>query len=534
MKETAMTELRRAARALISVSDKTGVVEFARTLAGYGIELVSTGGTSKALSDAGLTIIDVSDLTGFPEMMDGRVKTLHPAVHGGLLAVRGNAAHSDAMRSHGIRPIDLLAVNLYPFEDTVARGGDFADCIENIDIGGPAMIRAAAKNHDDVAVVVDAADYAAVLDEFARHGGMTTLALRRRLAAKAYARTAAYDAAISNWFAHELGDEAPDYRAVGGRLIEKLRYGENPHQSAAFYRTPDVRFGVATSRQAQGKQLSYNNINDTDAAYECVAEFDPARTAACAIIKHANPCGVAEAANLLDAYRSALACDPVSAFGGIVALNRTLDAEAARAITDIFTEVIIAPDATPEAIAIVGAKKNLRLLLAGGLPDPRAAGLTAKTVAGGLLVQSRDNAVVDDMDLKTVTRRAPTNAELRDLRFAFRVAKHVKSNTIVYARELATVGIGAGQMSRIDSARIAARKAQDSAAAAGLKAPATKGSVVASDAFFPFADGLLVAIEAGATAVIQPGGSVRDDEVIKAADDHGIAMVVTGTRHFRH
>jgi phosphoribosylaminoimidazolecarboxamide formyltransferase/IMP cyclohydrolase len=529
-----MTELRRVARALISVSDKTGVVEFARTLAGYGIELVSTGGTSKALSDAGLKVIDISDLTGFPEMMDGRVKTLHPAVHGGLLAVRGNAAHADAMRSHGIRPIDLLVVNLYPFEDTVARGGDFADCIENIDIGGPAMIRAAAKNHDDVAVVVDAGDYAAVLDEFARHGGMTTLALRRRLAAKAYARTAAYDAAISNWFACELGDDAPDYRAVGGRLIEKLRYGENPHQSAAFYRTPDVRFGVATSRQAQGKQLSYNNINDTDAAYECVAEFDPVRTAACAIIKHANPCGVAEAANLLDAYRNALACDPVSAFGGIVALNRTLDADAVRAITDIFTEVIIAPDATPEAIAIVGAKKNLRLLLAGGLPDPRAAGLTAKTVAGGLLVQSRDNAVVDDMDLKTVTRRAPTKAELRDLRFAFRVAKHVKSNTIVYAKELATVGIGAGQMSRIDSARIAARKAQDAAEAAGLKEPATKGSVVASDAFFPFADGLLVAIEAGATAVIQPGGSVRDDEVIKAADDHGIAMVVTGTRHFRH
>ena len=329
-------------------------------------------------------------------------------------------------------------------------------------------------------------------------------------------------------------DIAPDYRAFGGRLIEKLRYGENPHQAAAFYRTPDARFGVSTARQAQGKQLSYNNINDTDAAYECVAEFDPARTAACAIIKHANPCGVAEGDNLLDAYRKAFACDPVSAFGGIVALNRTLDAEAARAITEIFTEVIIAPDATADAIAIVGAKKNLRLLLAGGLPDPRAAGLTAKTVAGGLLVQSRDSAVVDDMDLKPVTKRAPTNAELRDLRFAFRVAKHVKSNTIVYAKDLATVGIGAGQMSRVDAARIAARKAQDAADAAGLKEPATKGSVVASDAFFPFADGLLVAIEAGATAVIQPGGSVRDDEVIKAADDHGIAMVVTGTRHFRH
>jgi phosphoribosylaminoimidazolecarboxamide formyltransferase/IMP cyclohydrolase len=363
---------------------------------------------------------------------------------------------------------------------------------------------------------------------------MTTLKLRRRLAAKAFARTAAYDAAIANWFANELGELAPDYRAFGGRLIEKLRYGENPHQSAAFYRTPDQRYGVATARQAQGKQLSYNNINDTDAAYECVAEFDPARTAACAIIKHANPCGVAEGDDLLDAYRKALACDPVSAFGGIVALNRTLDAAAARAITEIFTEVIIAPDATEEAVTIVGAKKNLRLLLAGGLPDPRAPGLTAKTVAGGLLVQSRDNAVVDDMELKPVTQRVPSNAELRDLRFAFRVAKHVKSNTIVYAKDSATVGIGAGQMSRVDSARIAARKAVDAAKEAGLTEPATKGSVVASDAFFPFADGLLVAIEAGATAVIQPGGSVRDEEVIKAADEHGIAMVFTGTRHFRH
>ncbi len=527
-------QLRRATRALISVSDKAGIVEFARALAGHGIELVSTGGTRKALSDAGLSVLDVSDLTGFPEMMDGRVKTLHPSVHGGLLAIRDNPQHAEAMRAHHIRPIDILVVNLYPFEDTVARGADFADCIENIDIGGPAMIRAAAKNHGDVAVIVDANDYAAVLDELTRHRGMTTLALRRRLAAKAYARTAAYDAAIANWFARELNETAPDYRSVGGRLIEKLRYGENPHQSAAFYRTPDARFGVATARQLQGKQLSYNNINDTDAAYECVAEFDPARAPACAIIKHANPCGVAEGNSLLEAYRKALACDPVSAFGGIVALNRRLDAEAARAIVEIFTEVIIAPDASDEAIAIVAAKKNLRLLLAGGLPDLRAAGLTAKTVAGGLLVQSRDNAVVDDMDLKPVTKRAPTNAELRDLLFAFRVAKHVKSNTIVYAKDSSTVGIGAGQMSRVDSARIAARKAEDAAQVTGAAQPATKGSVVASDAFFPFADGLLVAIEAGATAVIQPGGSVRDDEVIKAADDHGVAMVFTGTRHFRH
>ena len=396
-------------------------------------------------------------------MMDGRVKTLHPGVHGGLLAIRDNADHGAAMRQHGIRPLDILVVNLYPFEATVARGAGFEACIENIDIGGPAMIRAAAKNHGDVAVLVDAADYAAANRRTRSPWRQTTLALRRRLAAKAYARTAAYDAAISNWFAGELADDAPDFRAFGGRLIETLRYGENPHQSAAFYRTPDRRFGVATARQAQGKQLSYNNINDTDAAYECVAEFDPARTAACAIIKHANPCGVAEGRICVEAYRKALACDPVSAFGGIVALNRTLDADAARAITEIFTEVIIAPDATEEAIAIVGGKKNLRLLLAGGVPDPRAAGLTVKSVAGGLLVQSRDNAVVDDMDLKSVTKRAPTDAELRDLRFAFRVAKHVKSNTIVYAKDLATVGIGAGQMSRVDAARIAARKAQDAA-----------------------------------------------------------------------
>jgi phosphoribosylaminoimidazolecarboxamide formyltransferase/IMP cyclohydrolase len=524
---------RRIARALLSVSDKTNLIDFARTLAAQGVELVSTGGTRKALAEAGLTVVDVAALTGVPEMMDGRVKTLHPAVHGGLLAVRGNGEHIAAMAAHGIKPIDLLVVNLYPFEETVANGADFDTCIETIDIGGPAMIRAAAKNHADVAVVVEPADYARVLGELAQHHG-TTLALRQELAAKAYARTACYDAAISNWFALRLADPAPDWRAAGGRLIEALRYGENPHQSAAFYRTPDQRRGVASARQVQGKQLSYNNINDTDAAYECAAEFDGGRTAACVIVKHANPCGVAEGDTLLDAYRKALACDPVSAFGGIVAFNRPLDADAARAVTDIFTEVIIAPDANAEAIAIVGAKKNLRLLLAGGLPDPRAAGLLVKSVAGGLLVQSRDNAVVDDMKLDLVTKRAPTTAELRDLAFAFRVAKHVKSNTIVYARDCATVGIGAGQMSRIDAARIAARKAEDAARGASLAAPLTKGSVVASDAFFPFADGLLVAIEAGATAVIQPGGSVRDDEVIKAADDHGIAMVFTGTRHFRH
>jgi len=530
-----MTEsLRPITRALLSVSDKTGLVDFARALATHGIELISTGGTSSALAEAGLKVLDVSEITGFPEMMDGRVKTLHPRVHGGLLAVRGNAAHTAAMAAHGIRPIDLLVVNLYPFEATVASGADYETCVENIDIGGPAMIRAAAKNHADVTVIVDADDYAPLLAELAAHNGATTLALRKTLAAKAYGRTAAYDAAISNWFAATLAEAAPTYRTIGGKLTEALRYGENPHQWAAFYRTGETRFGVATSRQVQGKRLSFNNVNDTDAAYECVAEFDPERTAACAIIKHANPCGVAEGASLVEAYRKALACDPVSAFGGIVALNRPLDADAARAMTEIFTEVIIAPDASEEAINIVGAKKNLRLLLAGGLPNPRVQGLLVKLVAGGMLVSSRDNAVVDDMLLNVVTRRAPTNAERRDLAFAFRVVKHVKSNAIVYAKDSATVGIGAGQMSRIDSARIAARKAQDAAQAAGVKEPATKGSVVASDAFFPFADGLLVAIEAGATAVIQPGGSVRDDEVIKAADDHDIAMVFTGTRHFRH
>ncbi|HKA73566.1 MAG TPA: bifunctional phosphoribosylaminoimidazolecarboxamide formyltransferase/IMP cyclohydrolase, partial [Xanthobacteraceae bacterium] len=520
--------LRRVTRVLLSVSDKTGLVTFAQALAAQGIELVSTGGTAKALASEGLSVIDVAALTGFPEMMDGRLKTLHPKVHGGLLANRSEPGHVLSMQAHGIRPIDLLVVNLYPFEDTVARDAEYAECVENIDIGGPAMIRGAAKNHADVAVVVDPADYDEVLAELKQHGGATTLALRQKLAAKAYARTAAYDAAIANWFAAQLKDPAPGFRAFGGRLIEALRYGENPHQTAAFYAAPDKRFGVASARQLQGKQLSYNNINDTDAAYECVAEFDPDRTAAVVIVKHANPCGVAEGESLVDAYRKALACDPVSAYGGIVATNRTLDAEAAHAITEIFTEVIIAPEATEEAVAIVGAKKNLRLLVAGGLPDPRAAGLTMKSVAGGMLVQSRDNAVVDEMQTRVVTKRAPTEAELEDLRFAFRVAKHVKSNTIVYAKDRATVGIGAGQMSRVDAARIAARKAEDAASTAALLQPLTRGSVVASDAFFPFPDGLLVAIEAGATAVIQPGGSMRDDEVIKAADDHGIAMVFTG------
>lgn len=524
----------RVRRALISVSDKSGLDDLAKGLAALGVELVSTGGTRKALEAAGLAVRDVSDLTGFPEIMDGRVKTLHPGVHGGLLGIRADPAHAEAMRTHDIAGIDLLVVNLYPFEATLAGGADAATIVENVDIGGPAMIRAGAKNHGYVTVVVDPADYGELLAVLEANEGETDLALRRRLAARAFGRTAAYDAAVSQWFAGEVGDTMPRRASFAGMLAEELRYGENPHQSAGFYKTGGARPGVATARQVQGKALSYNNINDTDAAFELVGEFDPDRAAAVAIIKHANPCGVAEGPDLLAAYRQALACDPVSAFGGIVALNRRLDRAAAEAIVRVFTEVIIAPDADPDAMAIIAAKKNLRLLLTGGLPDPRAAGRFVKSVAGGLLVQSRDAGVVDDLDLKVVTKRAPSAAELADLKFAFRVAKHVKSNAIVYARDGATVGIGAGQMSRVDSARIAARKAEDAAKALGLAEPLTRGSAVASDAFFPFADGLLSAVAAGATAVIQPGGSMRDDEVIRAADDNDIAMVLTGMRHFRH
>jgi phosphoribosylaminoimidazolecarboxamide formyltransferase/IMP cyclohydrolase len=527
-------DLRRVSRALLSVSDKTGLVDFARALSGRGIDLVSTGGTRRVLSEAGLAVKDVSELTGFPEMMDGRVKTLHPKVHGGLLAIRDNPEHQAAMYAHGIDPIDLLVVDLYPFQQTVAKGAGFDECVENIDIGGPAMIRAAAKNHADVVVVTDPSDMPRVLAELDARDGQTTGDFRRKLAQTAYARTAAYDAAISNWLATTLEEPAPLYRAIGGRLAEPMRYGENPHQEAGFYLTGEKRFGVATARQVQGKQLSYNNVNDTDAAFECVAEFDSGRAAAVAIVKHANPCGVAEGADLADAYEKALRCDPVSAFGGIIAVNRRLDAAAAAKMVEIFTEVIIAPDADEEAIALIAAKKNLRLLLTGGLPDPRAPGLTVRTVSGGFLAQARDNAIVEDMTLQVVTQRPPTNRELADLQFAFRVAKHVKSNAIVYAKEGATVGIGAGQMSRVDSSRIAAWKAEEAAKAAGLRDSLARGSVVASDAFFPFADGLLAAAEAGATAVIQPGGSMRDKEVIAAADEAGLAMVFTGHRHFRH
>jgi phosphoribosylaminoimidazolecarboxamide formyltransferase/IMP cyclohydrolase len=525
---------RKIARALLSVSDKTGLIEFAKGLSAAGVALVSTGGTAKLLREAGLAVTDVAEITGLPEMMGGRVKTLHPKIHGGLLAIRGDAAHERALQEHAIPPFDLVAVNLYPFEQTVASGDDFDTAIENIDIGGPALIRAGAKNHTSVTVVVDPADYAAVLADMAANGGATTLPLRKALAAKAYARTAQYDAAIAAWFAGALQETTPAIRVFAGALADKLRYGENPHQWAGFYRMAEPRYGVATAQQVQGKELSYNNLNDADAAYELVAEFDPAKSAAVAIVKHANPCGVALGKTLKDAYAKALACDPVSAYGGIVAANRPLDEEAAREIVTIFTEVIIAPDASDGAKRVIGAKANLRLLLAGGLPDAKAPGVTFRALAGGMLVQARDDAVADESALKTVTKRKPTEAELADLLLAFTVAKHVKSNAIVYVKDGATVGIGAGQMSRVDAARMAAWKAEDAAKQAGAKGAATKGAVAASDAFFPFADGIETIAAAGATAVIQPGGSVRDAEIIAAADRCGLAMVFTGMRHFRH
>lgn len=527
-------DLVRVRTALLSVSDKAGIVEFARDLHERGVRLLSTGGTHKTLAAEGLPVIDVSEITGFPEIMDGRVKTLHPKVHGGLLSIRDDAEHVEAMKAHGIEAIDLAVINLYPFEQVRKAGGDYPTTVENIDIGGPAMIRASAKNHAYVTVVTDAADYPAVIAALAENDGQTTYALRQKLAAKAYARTAAYDAAISNWFTEALDIEMPAYRVVGGALKEAMRYGENPHQAAGFYVTGDNRPGVATATLLQGKQLSYNNINDTDAAFELVAEFPAENGPACAIIKHANPCGVATGSSLVEAYKRALACDSVSAFGGIIALNQVLDAATATEIVKLFTEVIIAPDVTDEAKAIIAAKPNLRLLTTGALPDPRARGLMAKTVSGGLLVQTRDNVMVEDLELKVVTKRAPTAVELEDMKFAFKIAKHVKSNAVIYAKDGQTAGIGAGQMSRVDSARIAALKAEDAAKALGLAEPLTKGSAVASEAFYPFADGLLAAIAAGATAVIQPGGSMRDEEVIAAADEHGVAMVFTGVRHFRH
>ncbi len=530
-----MTDAVKVTRALISVSDKTGLIELGQALARHGVEILSTGGTARALRDAGLVVKDVSEHTGFPEMMDGRVKTLHPKVHGGLLALRDHPEHKAAMDAHGIGPIDLVVVNLYPFAQTVARGAERDEVIENIDIGGPSMVRSAAKNHGYVAIVTDPADYPEVMRELDGAAGATSYALRKRLAAKAFSATAEYDAAIATWFQTvDQGEAFPATLPIVGKRGASLRYGENPHQSAAFYLPSDgaVR-GVGQAQQLQGKELSYNNLNDADGALDLISEFRDGLPAI-AIIKHANPCGVATGTSLAEAYEKALACDPVSAFGGIIAANRPLDAETARAVTGIFTEVVIAPDADEEARAIFAAKKNLRLLLTGELPDPARQGLTIKSIIGGYLVQSRDNGRIVESELQVVTKRAPTPQEMADLLFAWRIAKHVKSNAIVYAKNGATAGIGAGQMSRLDSARIAAWKARDAATQAGWAEPMTVGSAVASDAFFPFADGLIAAAEAGATAIIQPGGSIRDAEVIAAADERGLAMVLTGQRHFRH
>lgn len=520
-------------RALLSVSDKKGLIDFAQALSKHGVELLSTGGTAKAIKDAGIDVKDVSEHTGFPEMMDGRVKTLHPTVHGGILSVRNNDDHVKAQQDHNIADIDLVVVNLYPFVQTVASGADFETCIENIDIGGPAMVRSAAKNHEFVTIITDPADYTAVLDEMENFGGATSYALRKKLAARAYAHTAAYDANISGWFAAQDKDEAfPRQISFTGTIKQTLRYGENPHQNAALYLTDNsTRPGAARASQVQGKELSYNNINDTDAAYELVAEFkDPT----VAIIKHANPCGVATADTIMDAYNLALRCDPVSAFGGIIAMNRTLTADVAKRIIEVFSEVIIAPDVEAAALKVLEDKKNVRVLTTGGMPDLTEPRRMITCVAGGMLVQDKDIGALTPDDLKVVTEREPTEEELADMLFAFKVAKHVKSNAIVYVKDGATVGIGAGQMSRLDSTRIAARKSQDATEAAGLDIQLTKGSVVASDAFFPFADGLIAAAEAGVTAIIQPGGSIRDDEVIKAADERGLAMIFTGMRHFRH
>jgi len=530
-----MTDLVPVKRALISLSDKNGLDRLAQGLAARGVELVSTGGTAAKLRELGHQVRDISDLTGFPEMMDGRVKTLHPKVHGGLLGVRDNPEHAAAMEEHAIAPIDLVVVNLYPFEATVARGASRDEIIENIDIGGPSMVRSAAKNHAHVAIVTDPADYEELLGELNANDGATSYEFRKRLAAKAYALTAAYDSTISQWFAFaDQGERFPKVWTRASRLLMPLRYGENPHQQAALYEPIGPHApGIAQAKQVQGKELSYNNLNDANAALELVAEFRNGPPTV-VIVKHANPCGVASADSLLEAWNAALACDSVSAFGGIVATNQPLDAATAEAITQIFTEVVVAPDADEDAKAIFAKKKNLRLLLTDGMPDPKRPGQTIAVIAGGILVQDRDNGSITRDELKVVTKRQPTEEEIRDCLFAWTVAKHVKSNAIVYAKNGSTAGIGAGQMNRRDSARIAAAKAKEAAETYDWAEPRTVGSAVASDAFFPFADGLLAAVEAGATAVIQPGGSIRDDEVIAAADEAGLAMVFTGMRHFRH
>ena len=512
-------------RALLSVHDKAGLTELAAGLARHGVELVSTGGTAARLRDAGLKVIDVATVTGSAEILDGRVKTLHPAIHGGILARRDLPRHTATLGEHGIATIDLVVVNLYPFAATLARGASAAECIEEIDIGGPALIRAAAKNHADVTVMVDPADYPRLLEAMAAGG--TELDWRRHLARKAFARTAAYDAAIAAWLGHETGVNLPERLTVGATLRQALRYGENPHQQAAFYVGDGPALGLAAARQVQGKPLSYNNLADADAALALAAELaEPAVV----IVKHSNPCGVATGPGLAAAHQLALATDPLSAFGGIVACNRPLDEAAAAAITSIFTEVVLAPAADEAARTVFAQKPNLRLLLLDAMPDPQAAMLELRSIAGGLLVQDRDAGAPTPLELRLVTGRAPTEAELADLRFAWTVVKHVKSNAIVLAREGATLGIGMGQTSRVDAVELAARRA----AAHADNAAGRRACVVASDAFFPFPDGLEAAAAAGATAAIQPGGSVKDEAVIAAADKAGIAMLFTGVRHFRH
>jgi phosphoribosylaminoimidazolecarboxamide formyltransferase/IMP cyclohydrolase len=521
------------ANALISVSDKSGIAPFAKALHEMGVHIISTGGTAALLEKEGIPVAPVSDVTGAPEMMDGRVKTLNPIIHGGILARRDSDDHLSAMKTHKIPSIDLVVVNLYPFGSVLTRqDAERDELVENIDIGGPAMIRAAAKNHDFVTVITDAGAYETVLSEILDGG--VSLATRRRLAAQAYAHTACYDAAIAAWMRADGHDDTlPASLAMGGLRRETLRYGENPHQDAALYHLPErsTRPGVLTATQIQGKPLSYNNINDTDAAFELVSEF---ALPSVAIIKHANPCGVASHDNILSAWKNALACDPVSAFGGIIALNRPLEADLAKEIASLFTEVVIAPGASDDARAIMATKPNLRLLVTEDMPDPAEPRLMIRSVSGGFLAQSADTGQISENDLKCVTRLKPSPQQMTDMMFAMRVAKHVKSNAIVYAKDGATVAVGAGQMSRLDSSRIAAQKAADIAKEAGLETSPIIGAVVASDAFFPFPDGLLAAASAGATAVIQPGGSMKDDEVIAAADDAGLAMVFTGMRHFRH
>ena len=529
-----MEKLIKIKRALISVSNKAGILELAQELQERNVEIVSTGGSASMLRDAGFNVKEVSELTGFPEMMDGRLKTLHPSVHGGLLAVRDEKSHLEAMEAHKIKEIDLLIVNLYPFAETVKSDADYNHCIENIDIGGPAMIRAAAKNFKYVTTVVDSQDYGDLIDELNVNNGCTSYTFRQKLSQNAFSLTANYDAMVSTWMLEQAGHIQPRRLSFSAALSQNLRYGENPHQSASFYVDESINSGIGAAYQIQGKELSYNNINDADAALELVNEFTESDGAAAVIIKHANPCGVGVANNLVEAYKAALHCDTTSAFGGIVAVNQIIDEESAREITKVFTEVVIAPGITDGGRKVFSSKSNLRLLTVEKSTNLACQSKVIRHVSGGYLVQDKDRKPLSQNSLRVVTNRNPTDSEFQDMLFAWKVAKHVKSNAIVYAKDLCTVGIGAGQMSRVDSCMIAAKKAEDMAKAQGLDELPTQGSALASDAFFPFADGLEAAIEAGASSIIQPGGSIRDNEVINAANEAGLAMIFTGMRHFKH